>query len=64
MKHPFPILRPLFWTDGIFVVRLDAATLKAYLERGVSHGWVIAADSEEKCLAIGKNLLAKLGGHA
>jgi hypothetical protein len=64
VKRGFPILRPLFWTDGIFAVRLDEPTLRAWLERGVSHGWVVAADDEQKSLAIGKNLLAKLGGHA
>jgi hypothetical protein len=47
-----PILDSLFWSDGVQVVALDAPAIEAWLDRGVSRGWVVAARSAEKALEI------------
>ncbi len=57
MKHrSSPILRPLYWTDGTQALPVEGPDLTAWLSRGVSAGWVVAADNPEHAKKIGQAL--------
>lgn len=46
----------LWWTDGIHAVLLDAPTISAWLERGVSRGHVVKARDAEHARKLGTKL--------
>ncbi len=54
---PFPVLNPLWWTDGVHVLPMSTLeVVSAWRERGVSYGWVVAAVDEAHAKKIGEKL--------
>lgn len=64
-KRTGPVRPPrpgqVYWTDGHQVLPLDEPTVRAWLERGVSRGWVVFADDALQALEIGQRLKIQVG---
>lgn len=56
MWHPSPDPQQglVWWTDATNVACLTAHEIRAWLERGISSGWIVLARSPEEALAKGR----------